>query len=683
MKKTALLPILLVCVLIIVQRVYQDSFEHLSSTDFGTYFEIIRNPEFFQFTLEEAYSAFITSPTSFLAVARWVSDLGFDYQNDSHCAIFAGVVTSIEVVVFVAANYLVLTSAGVSRALALLMILVITRSTSFSYFGRFFPIRALYSSPYLSLFSNVCSVLAVALFIRGKDRLSLLWAGLVTNLHAVVGPLSALFILSSKFFTLLYERKNPLRSKRLWGAVGIYLSFSSVFIFKLLNNPGGMKAEFIKNQFVQFALHRSANSFPLADGLGEVTCAFCYLVGSMFLSGGLDRNAASNRIIQLNFFLVATYVAQIVGADVLHMPLVMALGFHRFSPLYPLLFLWLTAMHIHLAFQRRDAVSFVCLLCVLLMNVLPGVRFFSAQFINFERVFWPVLIVSFISMWGHFKLGRQLSVLVFVVLFLSVALVSNVLTIWFSEPANYRVWPDARWVRELLFSNTGFGEAANIKWLFFVALLVSGAFFARRYGFNNLKPSRIVSTAVWKRTPSALFLSAFLASFYWGQTYRAGKHLSQIPRMEKRPNQDLVNFVTEHTEPRDGLFVVFQTEMAGVRRQFLDWKAAWLTLYAKQSFPLLWQKITALDMDIGPDSVAHSNCQMPYRLFIARCMLTRGQQLDPLYNSKRWVSKIAAMRSADPNLNHVLLRTNDDIPCHKIPCNVVATSDRFILLKLH
>ena len=679
MSRTAtILAIAAVITLMAVGRVYQDSYEHLSSTDFGTYFEIIANPAFYRFTLDEAYQAFMAAPTSFLSVAKGLTALGFDVDNDKHSAIFAGIVTALEILAFVVANFILMTSLGVNGLIALSIVLFVAKSRSFGYYGRFFPVRAIFTSPYLSLFCNAGAVLGISLFIARRDRLALFWSGLLTTLHAVVGPLSALFMLTSAFFEKAVQRTNPFRSRHIWVLSTCFILASASFWYKLLTNPSGITSEFNRRDFIEFAMHRSANTFPLADGISEVICAFAYLTLAFHLLPPKPHNRPTKRLGHLSWFLLATYLAQIIGADVLKIPLVISLALHRFSPLYVLVFLWFFAISLQRAINRRDLPAIVAMTGVMLVNYLPDSNFFSEAFVNTERVFWIAVFVLAARIGGpHARLGRMLLAITLLGAMIAAA-VANILSVWFADTANYGSWPGIE---------TSWGIfAANIRCFSTAAAWRIGGLVALvallRYSGGH--------TPTWTRKhlpgmaqPATLmFVLFFSLTFIMGQTYLAGKHLTAPPRMEQRPNRELVDFLEQHTSSKDGIFVVFQSELGGVRRQYLEWKAAWLTLYAKQSFPSLWQKMRALEMDIGPDSFAHRNCRLPYRLFIERCMLTRGLQLDPLYNSKGWVRKVDAMKIADPHLNHVLLRTGDEVPCDRINCRVVAKSDKYILLKL-
>src|SRR5262249_2669540 len=55
-----------------------------------------------------------------------------------------------------------------------------------------------------------------------------------------------------------------------------------------------------------------------------------------------------------------------------------------------------------------------------------------------------------------------------------------------------------------------------------------------------------------------------------------------IPRFKSHPDDRVLEFLRNHTGPKDEIFAPFPVDMVGVRRQFLDWRHGIYLAYSRE-----------------------------------------------------------------------------------------------------
>jgi hypothetical protein len=657
----------LVALRLFVFHALQSPIDSFWYSDYRLYFALLADPEHFAWTAKPAYNAITMAPSWFLDVARWFVSSGFDATNPSHVAAWMSSSYALGAVTVTLALYHSARAAGARKSFALVAVLVALAAVPITSAGRLFSLYSLFESAYLSLTVNALCVLAMSFYLRGWWIASGLLVGFVCNFHSVTAPMAGLYIGAGLVWEWHRSGRRNFTSLLSFGLSGLAVGWPFLLKAVQLKLP---RMDVDAATLQAYSLHRSANPFPLSDGLAKITVQTIGLVAIYWIAWELKRARKSpepglSRALALCVGLGTTYWFQLVFAEV-GWTWVMTGCFHRLSPMIWVLYFGLVGALLQSLADRGKWEQLTLLVGVLALH---GYTAWGSGIRSIFPRSLALAAITLLGLRGSVPRKRWLQGGAVLGMLLGAGYVA--------EAAQALLKGSSRVdsVLRPLYSSSAPSLGAALSALALSALVLGVIAGLRR--FRKLRSRLLPERAGW-----ALFVLFFLAAnAKWISPGLSFEHGWPRPKFKPHPDDAALEFLRANTRGEDHVFVPFPVDMVGVRRQFLDWRHEWYILYTKEGLSHLMEKARALDMDVGSlDSITMRDCPRWKRLLIERCISEHPHLLQRVYGSHPWLPRLPEILKAEPGVSHVLVKAAEYDP-GKIPLPVAARSDAFVLLR--
>jgi hypothetical protein len=651
----------LVCLVIIsvaCERIYRAPLTGLYHTDFGVYFRKIMNPDLFRWSLPAVWETFERTPTWFEAVAATLLNFGFDPLSPFHQGFAISFSIVVQISLFAAASWHISRALGANRSTAVVGVILALLAPLVSTHGRFYSVNSATSDAYISFLAVGGACLSLSLFVRGRVVAAALIAGFVTNFHAASGPLAVLVMGVATVFDANHQslRRRLSRLSLVFGLAGLFAAPAVIRV--LFSDVPWGGSGYDKELFMSYAFHRSANPFPQREGISAVIIQICMMSIPLLFARSIAvqtryHQVESLRLVALTLMLL--YLLQIFATEVLGSVFATTLLFHRISTWSFVAGASVLAMALVSCIRdfRQSPLKFWVLLylATLLFYSLGG-RLLPAKFFTVEA--WSLVVLPVLGSLSFLILGQRTKTAALIVMGVAI-LISVLLEVFFGAPAH----------EEMLWS-----YPAVYPLFVGIAVALMIGFLRDRLDLRMLLGLVAVSLLFGRSLPP-------LALAHSEERLK----VPFIPLPDKQAH--LFDFVVEHSEPNDVLMVLAPLDVVGFRRQFLDWKHEWYTLYSKHDLESLKLRMEAIGMDISSTSPAIKKCQFPNWLLRSRCVSTDPFNLAKLEDTFGVVDRWQAMKAAEPRLNLLVVPNDRRIPLTYIPgAEVVAESEKFQMLKV-
>jgi hypothetical protein len=661
-----------------VRNVFQGNLEFFHQTDFSLYFRCVRDVDFCRWSNPAAFDAIALAPTMNLELARFAHFLGFDHLNEIHGVTLMAATVALNTILVTSATYLTARGLGLARPWAILATILLAVSPVLHNFGRMLSIRSLLVTPYLSMLSGSLCLFVIGLFLRGHRRTAAVVTGLGANLHTVVVPFAGLAILASELAAAARAGEARVKLKDILKLVTIMAAGASPAVFKLLNTivsgefsfAGGFDPELL----FTYSRMRSGNPFPISDGLhyvgGHIAVLACSIVMALALTPK-EAGEGVRRLRDVAILSLVTYLIQIVFTEVIESPLVLGIVFHRLAPVAYLAFTALLIRGVATAVEAGRLTAPALLLSYLLLSNLYGFKIFAGD--DWAHVERTILycVTAFAFAWRGGPRLRFAAMAIGAIAVGFVAYATGVKQLLDAKT------PWSEITTRALVESIASAYAIPIDRLTLLLLIVLGAAAISLWSVRRPSMPRLSSAVA-----SALISIFLLGHIAAGRTYAALGDLRHLPPHESNPDAGLIELIERHTDPSEVLFVAFQTDLFGIRRQYIDWKHDWYVLYGRRWLSSIVDKIAVLSVNFRRDSEMYNRCPLPDRLFIRRCHVQRSDALSLVHNNQLWAQRIPDMRYRENALRKVVLRADEKFDCGAIRCEVVAKTDKHQIIAI-
>jgi hypothetical protein len=679
-----LLSLLLVWVVSVIYQIYQRTFESFWQSDYSTYFRIAQNPELFKFTMPSAYFAMAEGPVWFLEVARLLLSLGFDPNNMFHTTIFYSIVYATSSALVILAIYKTSRGLGARRGIAASSAVVAIATNVIIESGRLFNLGAILGDGYLSFLSNGFCLLAFGLFIRGHLILPIAIASTIANFHAVTGPFTVLYIVSSYFLERLTHKDWNEKRKEIFGIVATGIVCSSPFLWKILKN--GIPGQTIENDlFYWFTITHTASPFPISDGLVSIFTNTLFLTSIVIGMVSMQPNGNSSKLainarrgLTISLFLSAAYFVQMIFSELRISPII-SICLHRLAPLQGVLFCGMLAANWEKLWQQQKF-SFAFLLGGYLYLVafdyfsLMPQSGFGSSFVG------PLYFGAITAIVVSALKPRFWKIYIFAILTLLVASLLSAgamdaiseLNVKY-EILTFRMILDEIWTHIQLKTYVKTLAILTGISLIFWQLGIKFESFNRHLG--KLPIGIIIFT---------VFFYSITAKWQTPAVF-ANENFSFLPKQAGHPSDDLLEFLKKNTGESEVIYVAFlPADLAGVRRQYLDWRGEAYNLYHKSDIGNFMRRAAAMGIELeSDDSIPLRECTYKKRLLVRRCITYHRHIMEHLYSSSDWTYRTEALKLVEPRLTKVIIHKTDFKPELMTRFPITAQNEKYILMSLN